>query len=232
VNSSSLIRLSFGGLFDRLAKALRIQFLFVVVALILIQMNGGTVYAEETADDVADSMETYEEMETDEEDSQDADSQKVAEELQRELDQFLRDEYVLIKRGELEMEFSAFYFVETAVNLRLRERFGDEFQDQVSPKFTSRSAEVSFLMRYGIIDDLELDVTIPMDYIEQEADFSDFETTGELSNVQDSDLGLGDISAGLRYTFWHENGAWPTTTLNVDGNSRTGDEGKSLGSGH
>ena len=71
-----------------------------------------------------------------------------------------------------------------------------------------------------------------MDYIEQEADFSDFETTGELSNVQDSDLGLGDISAGLRYTFWHENGAWPTTTLNVDGKSRTGDEDKSLGSGH
>ena len=61
---------------------------------------------------------------------------------------------IIIKQGELEVEFSAFYFVETAVNLRLRERFGDEFQDQVSPKFTSRSAEVSLLMRYGIIDDL------------------------------------------------------------------------------
>ncbi len=221
-NQSSSVLLPLKDNFGLFVNTIKKRFFIAGAFFLITGLLAGIAHAdEETGQADADS------------ETEEADAQEDAEEAQRSLDQFLRDQFVLIRRGEIELEFNAFYLVDEANNLRLSERFGDRFQDLVTPKFTTRSADTSLLVRYGLWDDFELNFTIPYIYIDQEANFAPFRVDGgESPFIQESNSGLGDISGELRYTVWHEKSSWPTTTLNLIAKSRTGDEDKSLGSGH
>jgi FOG: LysM repeat len=163
------------------------------------------------------------------------DRQKEAEEAKRELDEFLRQQKVLFKAGEIGLEFGAFYSHETAVSFPLPD---EPFGLALAPKFISRSVNTSLLVRYGLANDLEFDFQVPFVYIAQEADFSDFASVYAAVGAdvpqlkREVNLGLGDVSGALRYAAWHEDGSVPEVSLSINFKPPTGDRGRSLGSGH
>lgn len=138
-----------------------------------------------------------------------------AEESKRALDTFLRGQTVLFKPGELVLEFNLGYTQDTT-----------EIQNV---KFSGRVVDTSLLARYGLADDLELDLTVPYGYVEQELDFRPFDVPNQVR--RQNDIGIGDIGAALRYTAWHESGAIPSITFNLNAKSRTGDATVGLGTG-
>jgi len=158
------------------------------------------------------------------------DRRKEAEEAKRELDQFLRTQKLLFKPGEVQLEFGALYAHDTAVgSFANKDRF--------------RSASASFLMRYGLAEDLEFDFAVPLVYTEVQRDAGVFgeirvgptgttATTTVFPPTRQSGVGLGDIDWALRYAAVHEKGAIPEVTLNVFAKSDTGDEDRGLGTGH
>lgn len=155
------------------------------------------------------------------------DRRKEAEEAKRELDQFLRGQKLLFKPGEVQLEFGAFYAHDTQTNPVA----------PLGPVFIDRFAGADFLIRYGLAEDLEFDLAVPVVYRERERDIRPFEeirvgTTVFPSFTRESAVGLGDISWALRYAAIHEKGAIPEVTLNVNAKSDTGDEDRGLGTGH
>lgn len=158
--------------------------------------------------------------------------QKEAEESRRALDQFLRRQKVLFKRGELELEFTLAYAQDSTENVCFDADFGDSFCPEgsvVAPKFITRSVDASLIARYGLADDLELNLAVPYGYIEQEQDFRPFRVPTAVRRTDS--VGIGDISWALRYTAWHESGNIPNLTLNLNAKSQTGNENEGLGSG-
>ena len=150
---------------------------------------------------------------------QEGDRQKEAEEVRRELDQFLRSQKVLFKRGDLQAEFSATYSHDTL---------------EISPyKLKTRTAGAGVLVRYGLVDDLELDVSVPFAFVDREIDPS----TSAIGDILDrgftrrDDSGLGDVSGSLRWGALHEEGLVPETTLSLNVKSATGREDVFLGTG-
>ncbi|MGH8659020.1 MAG: transporter [Gammaproteobacteria bacterium] len=154
------------------------------------------------------------------------DRREEAEEAKRELDQFLRAQKLLFKPGEVQLEFGAFYANDTETNR----------VNPLGPVFVIRSASANFLMRYGLAEDLEFDLAVPLVYTQLERDIRPFSqiqvgTTLFPSFTREADVGLGDISGGLRYAALHEKGALPEVTLNVNAKSDTGDADRGLGTG-
>lgn len=145
---------------------------------------------------------------------QEGDRQKEAEEAKRELDQFLRSQKVLFKKGDLQVEFNATYAQDTS---------------EISPyKVRTKVAGAGALFRYGLIDDLELDISVPFTFQELELD-----TRNQLIASRDGfarrDIsGLGDVSGSLRWGALHEDGLIPETTLSLNVKSDTGREGRGL----
>ncbi|MGX2038937.1 transporter [Methylocaldum sp. MU1018] len=152
---------------------------------------------------------------------QEGNREKEAEEAKRELDQFLRSQKVLFKKGDLQVEFSATYAHDTV---------------EISPyKLKFKTAGAGVLFRYGLIDDLELDLSVPFTFAERELDPS---TAVEppppgytRGFIRGDGSGLGDVSGSLRWGALHEEGFIPETTLSLNVKSDTGHENLFLGTG-
>lgn len=163
------------------------------------------------------------------EDSQ-GDRQKEAEEAKRQLDEFLRRQKVLFKPGDLQLEYDVVYAQDTARNAC----FGFDVRfcapgSQITPKWITRTVDTGLVVRYGIIENLEFNVTMPFGFIEQEQDFTPFQVQDPIRRRNNE--GLGDISWVLRYAAWREGGILPDVNLNLNAKSITGDEDQGLGSG-
>lgn len=143
------------------------------------------------------------------------DREKEAEEAKIELDQFLRSQKVLFKRGDLQVEFIASYAQDTS---------------EISPyKVRARTAGAGVLFRYGLIDDLELDISVPFTFQELELDTrSSLISVGGVGFARQDGSGLGDVSGSLRWGALHEDGLVPETTLSLNVKSDTGHEGRGL----
>ena len=151
--------------------------------------------------------------------------QVEAEASRRELDTFLRGKKVLFKRGELALEYHLGYSEDITHNICLDADFGDSYCPEgsvIAPKFINHSIDTSLLMRYGLTDHLELDLTIPYSYIEQKQDFRPFKVPTSLRRTENS--GMGDIGLAIRYTAWTESGNIPNITLSMNAKSTTGKE--------
>ncbi len=146
---------------------------------------------------------------------QEGDREKEAEEAKIELDQFLRSQKVLFKKGDLQVEFSASYAQDTA---------------EISPyKLRARTAGAGVLFRYGVIDDLELDISVPFTFQELELDTrSSLISVGDIGFTRQDGSGLGDVSGSLRWGALHEDGLVPETTLSLNVKSDSGREGRGL----
>ena len=137
------------------------------------------------------------------------DVQKQAEEAQRALDIFLRDQRVLFRRGELALELGLFYSQDT------QETFLRSGANAAFAKLTKRTFLPSLTIRYGLINDLELDLLVPFyGYSEQKIDVG-------AARQQISDDGIGDVAGLVRYQVWRERGASPDVILDMRVKSRT-----------
>jgi hypothetical protein len=148
-----------------------------------------------------------------------------AEDSRRELDTFLRGKKVLFRRGELALEYNLGYSEDITNNVCLDADFDDSYCPEgsvIAPKFINHSIDTSFLVRYGLADHLELDLTIPYSYIEQKQDFRPFKVPTSLRRTENT--GIGDISLAVRYTAWTESGSTPNITLSMNVKSKTGKE--------
>jgi hypothetical protein len=148
----------------------------------------------------------------------DRDVREEAEAAQRAMDIFLREQKVLIRRGEVGLELDTFYSTDT------REDFVAVSGGVAQAEVRTRVAESTLILRYGLLDDLEADVRVPFVYADQKIDLG-------VTRLTSDDAGLGDIRAGLRYQVWRETAGTPDVVLSVEGKSRTGDE-PLLGTGH
>lgn len=144
---------------------------------------------------------------------QEGDREKEAEEAKIELDQFLRSQKVLFKKGDLQIEFSASYAQDTA---------------EISPyKLRAKTAGAGVLFRYGVIDDLELDIAVPFTFQELELDTRS-SLVEDIGFARQDGSGLGDVSGSLRWGALHEEGLVPETTLSLNVKSDSGHAGRGL----
>jgi cell division septation protein DedD len=153
--------------------------------------------------------------------------EEEAEDAKRQMDMFLREQTVLFKRGELELEFGLNYSQDTAVATCFNADNSSAFCSSGSkpiPKSHTRSVDTSLGITYGIADDLALSLSIPYSYSELEADFTSFDVATPVKHGDQ--LGIGDVSGSLRYTAWHEKGSIPGITFNVNAKSATGNDEK------
>jgi Putative MetA-pathway of phenol degradation len=148
----------------------------------------------------------------------DRDVREEAEAAQRAMDIFLREQKVLIRRGELGLELSSFYSTDS------RDQFVGSGDAVGLAEVQTRLVESTLIFRYGLLDDLEASVRVPFVWAEQEIDLG-------ASRQRREDSGLGDVFAALRYQVWHEGAGTPDVVLGVEAKSPTGDE-PLLGSGH
>jgi hypothetical protein len=137
-----------------------------------------------------------------------------AEENERALNVFLREQAVLFRQGELELELTTFYSSNNEANLRI--------DNTVIPNLETRSVDSALIARYGLIDNLLLSLELPfLVYAEREF----VVVSGRTSAVsRDDDLGIGDVGMELSYQLTREQGAWPAMALNLDVKSDTGNE--------
>jgi hypothetical protein len=147
-----------------------------------------------------------------------ADPEREAEETKRAMDVFLRREKLTFRQGEGSLELDAFYATDKGTDFVPLDNTRD------LGTITTQLASWSVIARYGLIDNLELDLIIPFGYAKQEVDL------GFTSSSMD-DFGLGDIAGRLRYQLWQERGASPDIILDFDVKSRSGGD-TLLGSGH
>ncbi|MDQ3775480.1 MAG: transporter [Pseudomonadota bacterium] len=139
------------------------------------------------------------------------DREKEAEEAKAQLDEFLRQQKLLFKPGELQLEVSVSYAQDTSENIF---------------KFETRSVNTSLTARYGLAEDLEFVLGVPFAFIEQEQGSSPF-VVGSTRTRTDN-VGLGNISGSLRYAAWREEAIRPDVVLFLLGQSPTGDEDRGL----
>ncbi|MCA1851816.1 MAG: transporter, partial [Beggiatoa sp.] len=143
--------------------------------------------------------------------------EEEAREAQRQLDTFLRRQKLLFQAGELQIDFGAVYAKESLEGLG------------------TRSANASVTARYGVADDTELNLTVPLRYVEE---FDRFQLE-RLSPVpargddrRPSSVGLGDIDWAIRYAALREEGLIPDVVVALNAKSTTGDEDRNLGTGN
>jgi len=141
-----------------------------------------------------------------------------AEEAQRAMDIFLREQKVLIRRGELWAELDSFYSTDS------RDSFIGSGAAVGLANVQTKSVVSTLVLRYGLLNDLEADVRVPFVWAEQEIDFG-------VARQNREQAGLGDVAASLRYQVWHERAGSPDIVLSLEGRFPTGDE-PLLGTGH
>jgi hypothetical protein len=144
----------------------------------------------------------------------DENREKEAEEAQRLMELFLRNQSVFIRKGELMAEMNTFY------NRNSRQEFQPFPGGVALVKTTTRFIDTTLILRYGLLTDgLELDVIAPVFvHAQQKSDFG----VAETQQTRDS---FGDLGGALRYEVWYEQGMRPTLVLDVSGKSRTGGTG-------
>jgi hypothetical protein len=141
------------------------------------------------------------------------DRRKEAEEAARLRDLFLRQEKIFIQRGEFLGELNTFYNTDERTILTTAADGTVE-----AARVQRRITEVLLIGRYGLWDNLELDLLVPVFvYAVQELDIGDQEINQEKG-------GFGDVAAALRYQIIAERGAIPDVILDINGKSKTGDD--------
>jgi len=149
--------------------------------------------------------------------STEEDVQQEAEEAQRALDLFLRNQKLLYKKGEMSFEFSAFY----STNIQ------DTVWQNTLAKNIYRALNSSFTVRYGLMAGLELNINLPYGYAEQKIE----SIGGSTRFNKTDDDGLRDIRAGLKYQFLHEDNGKPDLIADIAYQSPAGNT-PLLGLGH
>ena len=143
------------------------------------------------------------------------DIRKQAEETRRARDTFLREERVLIRRGELQLEFSMFYSMDTRDQLITVPGGNSQLV-----KSKSREVSTSLLGRYALVNNLELILEVPfLVYTKGTDEFQ----MGGVEQTFDA-TGVGDISGSLRYQLWRETASIPDVIVELNGKSTTGDD--------
>jgi hypothetical protein len=143
------------------------------------------------------------------------DVRKQAEETRRARDTFLREERVLIRRGELQLEFSTFYSMDTRDQL-----IAVPGENSLLVKSENREVSASLLGRYALVDNLELVVEVPF-FVYTELT-NEFQVRG-LEQTLDA-TGVGDISGSVRFQLWRETASIPDVIVELNGKSTTGDD--------
>lgn len=143
-----------------------------------------------------------------------ADREQEAVEARRQLELFMREQRLLFRQGELQLELAASYSQDSSERFIFPPVGNDLNFAFSSARF--RAAEATFIARYGVTDDLELDLDIPFLYAEQELDFFGG------GSADASDGGLDDVGAGLRYALFREEGARPDVILSLSTRAPTG----------
>lgn len=136
------------------------------------------------------------------------DREEEAREAQRQLDTFLRRQKLLFQAGEVQIDFGAAYAKESLAGVG------------------TRFANASVTARYGVADDIEFDLTVPLRYVEQ------FDRFGGGDDRRPSSVGLGDIDWAVRYAALREEGLLPDVVVALNAKSTTGDEDRELGTGN
>lgn len=148
---------------------------------------------------------------------EDKDVREEAEEARRAMDVFLRQEKVLIRRGELWLELDAFYSTDTRDDLVV-----SGFTEFA--KVTTQAAETSLVARYGLLNNLEFDLRVPFVWASQEINVG-------ATRLRNEDSGLGDVTASLKYQVWREGPGTPDISLSLDGRAPTA-TASLIGTGH
>jgi hypothetical protein len=166
------------------------------------------------------------------------DRKQEAEEAQRQLDTFLRSQKLLFKKGQLQTELSATYSSDVQINncailgpYTCKKNGTDTVV--TFPRISTRAADLNLIARYGVMDNVEFDLFVPVSYLEQEFSYFLYNQGRDLPNNlrRQEAFGIGDVSASLRYALWREDGTWPDVTLSLDAKSTTGDVSRGLGTG-
>ncbi len=145
--------------------------------------------------------------------------EELAEEAERAFDMFLRDQKIIFLKGEVEFEFSLVNSLDTQNNVR--------FNNLVIPTTTSTSNTLSFLVRYALTNDLEINLSVPFSANHTDYEFLFLERPSpDLDDTRDS--GVGDILAGFRYQLLREQGLRPDIAFSFNYKPDTGSE--SIGS--
>ena len=146
-----------------------------------------------------------------EEEQKAEDVQQQAEEAQKALELFLREQRVVFKQGEGAFELGLFYSLDTKETF-LRSAEGSVFV----AKLTKRTILPVLTLRYGLVNNLELDIIAPF------YGYSELETDLGGAHQRRSDSGPTDITGLVRYQLWRERGSSPDVILDVRGQSRAG----------
>lgn len=134
------------------------------------------------------------------------------------MDIFLRQQKVLIRRGEIWAELDSFYSTDS------RDVFIGSGASVGLANVETKAVVSTLVVRYGLVNDLEADVRVPFVWADQNVDAG-------IARQDREQAGLGDVSASLRYQVWHERARSPDIILSLDGKAPTGDE-PLLGTGH
>jgi len=92
------------------------------------------------------------------------DLQQQMEEVKKATDLFLREQKLIFGKGDFTLELDSFYASDTKVQFV---RTGVGYQ---LAKITDRSVISTLIVRYGLLDNLELDLEIPFGSVSQNAD--------------------------------------------------------------
>ena len=145
--------------------------------------------------------------------------EELAREAERAFNMFLRDQKILFLKGEVEYELSFATSTDTQHNVR--------FNNLVVPTLSSYSTNLSFMVRYALTNNFEINLSVPFSHVETDYEFLFLESpTPEISNSRDS--GVGDVETGLRYQWFREQGRRPDISLSLLYKSDSGSE--SIGS--
>lgn len=184
---------------------------FLVVVLVLMAIAPVTSFADEPAGEVSSQdVSVKGEDPADESKTNAGKVEKIGEKYDVEQalkEAILKAEKVLLGRSKWEVSVGLSFSTDEDDVLAFRE--GDEGVVIGLEEQTQYALAMNTRLDYGITDDLEAYVNLPLVYKERERTF-------EGSSDSDSATGLGDISVGLKYQIKRETATWPDIMLSLD----------------
>ena len=141
--------------------------------------------------------------------------------------EFLREEGVLLKQNEFQIDIGTYYSTDTRLIL-----IESETEDVFLSKLIRSSVNIPLTVRCGLSNDLQLFITVP--FTQQKLD-----VRADVGSQNVSESGIGDITSGLRYQLYRERGVIPDMVFGFAAKARNGKDPYSespnaipLGSGH
>lgn len=132
---------------------------------------------------------------------------------------FLRDQKVLFLKGAFEFELTLANSIDVRANAR---------QGLITiPERAHYGTRASLLARYAITNRLEINLLLPYQYQVVDYDYAFLEPVAVLDD--ESQAGLDDLHAGLRFQLLQEGSRHPGVAIALDYSSDTGD--KAIGKG-